>query len=234
MGRLSAAKKLAEKQASEKAARDAEKATAQAGEESSAAGADTTAEADAADAEKALEGTDVPTIDEVLAAGYSPDAARKIVDERRADAVTPEEMTEAGLLPDAPDKTVATPGDAGSHGMVDEVVPAEELYEAAAPDKPHVPTVDEIISDGYSPLKAQMIVDGMQAVADGPEMKESPFKGYRVTGMLARGFWAAGQKFAQAKPIDLRADELTDAQCAELEAASPKHIVVQKMGFYHE
>lgn len=95
-----------------------------------------------------------------------------------------------------------------------------------------VPTVEHFVGLGFRPQQSITIVEGLKALAQGPEQKlvKKPFRGYRVKNMLPHPFWAAKQCFEARKSRDVPIEDLDEAGCRELEAANPAHLVVEKFG----
>lgn len=155
---------------------------------------------DAAPAEVVM---DPPTVDEGFAAAA--DLARETVtaDEAvRIDAITEALEAESSHPP----AYVPDSGDVGQ-----------------------VPTIEQVLAEGYSEAQAASIVAGLQALADGPA-KEEPFTGYRVVGAAPGGFWAVGRKFGPGEIVNIPIEELSKANLAELDTSDPRYLIVTRIG----
>lgn len=166
-------------------------------------------------------------------------------DQKPQTTSTPQATTDAGV--DTQEAAPAAPVDPVVTEPASDAPPEESEPEARVSNPPedaagghvkpvdeqqrgYVVTIEEVLAAGFSPAQAAAIVAGRQAEFDGPK-EAKPFVGYRVHSAMSKGFWAAGRQFKVGKPADLHVDDLNDAQIAELEAANPAHLVVEKLGF---
>jgi len=114
---------------------------------------------------------------------------------------------------------------------------AEELAtpEPAAVDEGlHVPSMDEVISHGYSYAEAEIIVRAAMLATHGPGYTEQSLEpAYVVSCPRKGGMWRIGRHFTK-EPTKLVVTELTEAECKTLDAlidSEQTHLKIEKANF---
>lgn len=136
------------------------------------------------------------------------------------------EMVDAGMLPDdaAPEFEPPELGD-------------EPAAPPPIPEPPEVPTKEDVVALGYSPLTAekvvekyeelhQICVDGIKWAASGKNIVSKP--ALQITSKQSKVYWCIGKPFAPGKPETFLLEELSEENLREIKVKEGVTILVEK------